>query len=320
MGASLAGDRGARRAAASGPPSPDAAASVRRSVPMIRRCIAIAAALALGALVAPAGAAAASAADDRALALRLRPHLLFDSGERWRPLDVDRFLAEPGHLACPAGPGAVCTPLTSAAQLTPAVDHLDLRGEGPPDEPRTPSAIYARVTRDARRVAIDYWWFLRFNAYGFASHEGDWEGVTVIADRRGARVLTVHFAAHTDVWRYPAPVVQLDGRRVRVFVANGTHASYPRACLRRCRQTDGLVAETRFDGRRAWAGNTAAGCRGRCVRLLPVSADGAPAGWNAWRGRWGVTTAPAAAAPLTPSFQRRYQHPFAARSSPRDIF
>jgi hypothetical protein len=288
---------------------------------MARRIAILAAALAL--VVPPASAAAVPApvVTDNELALVFRPHLLFDSGERWRPLDVDRFLAEPGHAACaPADAGApatalgVCTPLTSAAQLTAAVATLDLRGDGPPDEPGTPSVIYAHVTRGARRTAIDYWWFLRYNAFGFASHEGDWEGVTVIADRRGERVLAVHFAAHTTVWRYPAPVVQLDGRRVRVYVARGTHASYPRPCLRRCRQTDGLVGETRFDGRRAWSGNSGAGCRARCVQLLPDE------GWSAWRGRWGVTTAPAAAAPLTPAFQRRYQHPFAARRSPREIF
>jgi hypothetical protein len=281
---------------------------------MARRIAILAASLALG--VPTASAAAPTPVEtDNTLALVFRPHLRFDSGERWRPLDVGRFLAEPGHLAGPpAGPGVACTPLTSATQLTPAVEHLDLRGDGPPDDAGTPSVIYAHVTRGARRIAIDYWWFLRFNAFGFASHEGDWEGVTVIADRRGERVLAVHFAAHTTVWRSPARVVRLAGRRVRVFVASGTHASYPRACLRRCRQTDGLVSETRFDGRRAWSGNSGAGCRARCVRLLPDAA------WNAWRGRWGVTTAPAAAAPLTPAFQRRYQHPFAARRSPRDIF
>lgn len=283
--------------------------------------------LALCALLAAAAApaAAAPADDDVTLARAFRPVLLFDAGERWRPLDVDRLLAEPGHLACPPAAPApaappVCSPLADVAGLTAAVEHLDLRGDGPPDVRGAPTAIYAHVTRGARRIAIDYWWFLRYNAFGFASHEGDWEGVTVITDRAGRRVLAVHFAAHTTVWRYPAAVVQLDGRRVRVFVANGTHASYPRACLRRCRQTDGLVSEARFDGRRAWAGNTAAGCRSRCVRLLPVGADGVPASWNAWRGRWGVTTAPAAAAPLTPAFQRRYQHPFAASRSPREIF
>jgi hypothetical protein len=257
--------------------------------------------------------------DDRQLALRFRPELLFDSGERWRPLDVDRFLAEPGHLACPPT-GAPCVPLTDpAAQLTAGVDHLDLRGDGPADEPGS-SMIYAHVVHGRRRVAIDYWWFLRYNAYSLDRHEGDWEGVTVIADRIGQRVLDVHFSAHGTAWRYPAGVPLVDGRRVRVFVTRGGHAAYPRPCTRRCRQTEGTLPEARFDGRRPWPGNAAAGCRGRCVGLMPTTDDGQPAGWNAWPGRWGVTVSPAFAAPLTPAFQRRFQAPFAARSSPRDIF
>ncbi|MBS1869599.1 MAG: hypothetical protein JSS99_08045 [Actinobacteria bacterium] len=280
---------------------------------MVRRAIAFSVLLAA---LAPAGAAAAPR-DDLALAQRLRPRLFFDSKERWRPLDVDRFLAEPGHQACPPAPAA-CVPLTSVAQLTPAVDHLDLRGDGPPDLPG-PSAIYAHVVRRGGRIAIDYWWFLRYNAYSLDVHEGDWEGVTVIADRRGRHVLDVHFAAHADAWRYPARVPLVRGGRVAVFAARGDHASYPRPCLRRCRQTDGTLPEARFDGRLAWSGNTAAGCRDRCVRLLPAH-DGAPSSWDAWPGRWGVTTAPAFAAPRSPAFQTRFRHPFAARPTARDFF
>lgn len=263
-----------------------------------------------------------SAPDDRWLALRFRPLLHFDARERWRPLDVDRFLAEPGHAACPPAtvppaPPTACVPLTSAAQLTAAVDHLDLRGDGPPDPPGARSVIYANVTRRGARVAIDYWWFLRHNAFGIASHEGDWEGVTVIADRFGRRVLAVHFAQHAHVWRYPRTALRLRGRRVAVVVARGGHASYPRRCVRACRQTDGIAPEARADGRRPWAGNRGAVCRGRCVRLMPTGADGAPASWNGWRGRWGITRAPAFAAPLTPAFQPRFQRPFAARRVPR---
>jgi hypothetical protein len=276
--------------------------------------IGLAFALAVG--PAPPGVRAAQPPGDRALALSFRPRLMLDSKERWRPLDVDRFLAEPGHLACP--PDGPCAPLLGVAQLTPAVDHLDLRGDGPADA-GAPSVIYAHVARQGGRIAIDYWWFLRYNAYSLDRHEGDWEGVTVIADRRGERVLDVHFAAHAQVWRYPARVPRIAGRRASVFVARGSHASYPRRCARHCRQTDGIAPEARFDGARAWAGNSAAGCRGRCVRLLPAS-GGAPASWNAWAGRWGVTLAPAFAAPLTPAFQRRFQQPFAARRTTRDLF
>ena len=105
---------------------------------MLRRAIAL---WVLLAALAPAAAAAAPA-DDLALALKLRPRLLFDAKERWRPIDVDRFLAEPGDQACPPNPSppTPCAPFTSVAQLTPQVAYLDMhgtRGDGsdavPPD-------------------------------------------------------------------------------------------------------------------------------------------------------------------------------------------
>lgn len=285
---------------------------------MVRRAIAI---WCLLAALAPAAAVAAPQ-DDLALALRFRPRLLFDAKERWRPLDVDRFLAEPGHLACPppSSPPAPCAPLASAAQLAPPVAYLDLRGDGPPDPPRSSTAIYAHVVRSGARIAIDYWWFLRYNAYSIDRHESDWEGVTVIVSRAATRVLAVHFAAHADVWRYDAGVPQIVDGRVKVYVANGSHASYPRRCTRLCRQSDPTLPEARFGGQVSWSGNSAAGCRRRCVRLLPTDASGAPAAWNAWDGRWGAPTSAAFAPPRTPAFQRRYRHPFDARTSHRHRF
>jgi len=285
---------------------------------MLRRAIAL---TCLAAALAPAAASAAPA-DDLTLALRFRPRLLFDAKERWRPLDVDRFLAEPGHQACPPVGAGPCAPFASVAQLTPAVAYLDMRGNGPPDpaRPTRPSVVYAHVVRMGARTAIDYWWFLRYNAYSFARHESDWEGVTVIVNRAATKVLAVHFAAHADVWRYDADVPRIVEGRVKVYVANGSHASYPRPCKRLCRQSNPTLPEARFGGQRSWVGNSAAGCRRRCVRLLPTGLDGAPSSWNAWDGRWGATTAPAFAPPRTPAFQRRYADPFAARRSGRHRF
>lgn len=283
---------------------------------MVRRAIAISCLLAA---FAPAAASAAPA-DDLALALRLRPRLLFDQKERWRPLDVDAFLAEPGHQACPPVGTGPCAPFTSVAQLTPQVAYLDMRGNGPPDPPGSPSAIYAHVVRSGARVAIDYWWFLRYNAYSLDRHESDWEGVTVIANRAGTRVLEVHFAAHADVWRYDAGVPQIVDNRVKVYVANGSHASYPRRCTRLCRQSNPTLPEARYGGQVSWSGNSAAGCRRRCVRLLPTDAAGAPGSWDAWDGRWGAPASAAFAPPRTPAFQRRFADPFASKHSRRHHF
>ena len=230
-----------------------------------RRHRPLASALALCALLALACVPAASARSPTPLdlALRFQPHLFFDSTEPWRPLDVDAFLAEPGHGACVSAPGGspACTPLTSIAQLTPPVDQLDLRGVQPdgsdaaaPDvqscakskpellecDEAVRSIIYAHVRRRGTRTAIDYWWFLRYNDFLVDQHEGDWEGVTVLVDATRTHVAETHFAAHADIWRYGDRISRLDGgRHVRVYVARGGHAAYPRPCRRQAMRADG---------------------------------------------------------------------------------
>ena len=307
-----------------------------------RTCTAVLASLL--AVLAPGAGAALGAVRPIDLALRFQPHLFFDGGEPWRPTDVDAFLAEPGHQLCTTTPLPACTPLVAgAAQLTAAGSYLDLRGTrldgldaAAPDlascgrslptlldcDLAGRSVIYAHVRRGAGRIAIDYWWFMRFNAFSIDLHEGDWEGVTVLADRAGTHVKAVQFAAHSDVWRYPAGVPRLDGgRHVRVYVARGSHAAYPRACRGPdCRQTESVLFEARFDGRRGWVANDPAACARRCVRLMPLAAGGVPASWNAWDGRWGVPLSQLFAPPRTPSLQARYRQPFAARSTRRRLF
>jgi hypothetical protein len=278
------------------------------------------------------------------IALRFQPHLLFDSGDPWRPLDVDAFLAEPGHQACVSAADATtaCTPLTSIAQLAPPVDQLDLRGEeadgsdasapdlqtcakSKPDlldcdeDGRT--VIYAHVTRRRTRTAIDYWWFLRFNDLDLDQHEGDWEGVTVIVDAAARHVVSTHFAAHAGIWRYGDDVSRLDrGRHVRVYLAQGSHAAYPRPCRRTpCGQTESVLPEGRSDGADPWIANDQAVCHRRCVRLLP-QAGGRPASWDAWDGIWGTNPTSFFSSPRTPAFQRRYKQPFRASRTDRRSF
>lgn len=275
------------------------------------------------------------------VALRFAPHLLFDSAERWRPVDVDAFLSEAGHWVCPQAP-VPCAALTSVGQLTPAARYIDLRGTlldgadaSAPDlatcarsqpalldcDERGRSVIYAHVRRRGRRIAIDYWWFLRYNRFLVDLHEGDWEGVSVIADAAASHVTEVHFAAHAHVWRYTRDVSTLDaGRHVRVYLANGSHAAYPKPCRRvSCGQTNSPLPEAHFDGRSAWVANDPATCARRCVRLLPQS-HGAPASWDAWNGLWGIPRSTLFPPPRTPAFQRRYTHPFDAQISHRHRF
>ncbi len=311
---------------------------------LARRVLAAAVVLvALGLLGAPPTTASARTPSSLDLALRFQPHLFFDSAERWRPVGVDAFLAEPGHRVCPLpASGLPCVPLTSVDQLSSPAAYIDLRGtradgldatapdlatcaKSKPglldcDEGRR-SLIYAHVSRAGRRVAIDYWWFLRYNAFLIDLHEGDWEGVTVVVDAAGRRVESVHFAAHASSWRYPAGVPRIDGgRHVRVYVAEGSHAAYPRRCVRTsCRQTESTLPEGRSNGRAAWVDNTRAACARRCVRLFP-GVGGNPASWNGWNGLWGVPQSAFFPPPRTPAFQNRYRHPFAATTTRRRSF
>jgi Vacuolar protein sorting-associated protein 62 len=154
------------------------------------------------------------------LAERFRPWLLFDSKEKWRPLDVDAMFEEGTQRFCQRhGHAATCVPIHSAGEFdtlisskqSGAASYIDIAGDSTggyhgPDACRplldcnggSRSAIYYHATESNGRYYLDYWWFLRFNHFtrlalndscrlpvaresGICDeHEGDWEGMTVV--------------------------------------------------------------------------------------------------------------------------------------------
>jgi hypothetical protein len=202
------------------------------------------------------------------------------------------------------------------------------------------SAIYYHVTASNDRFYVDYWWFLRFNHFprslpGLSchsqaardngvcdEHEGDWEGVTVVTppDDR-SRIDYVVYAAHKGTFRYTASELKLQGgTRPVVYVAQGSHASYPDACPSDCSQPSGLAAdglvdlpEGSFDGRDSWTRNRetcAPNGPGSCL----LSIDAQP--WTSWPGQWGAGCGIAcggaldANSPRSPGLQARFQTPW----------
>ena len=199
------------------------------------------------------------------------------------------------------------------------------------------SAIYYRATRANGRTYVDYWWFLRYNRFAHKSaenlckdrferavlgcfdHEGDWEGVTVVTARgRPDELASVGFASHSGVYRHPAADIKRIGLRPVVYVAQGSHAAYRKACPARCAQPakkyGHSLPETSTDGARGWGRNSDEACFGSgadCLQPLPV------AGWNAFDGRWGSRECKPKGCeielgPLTPSNQHRYKVPWCA--------
>ena len=201
------------------------------------------------------------------------------------------------------------------------------------------SAIYYNVTAANRRFYVDYWWFYRYNDFervrlitdcnrrvivACGDHEGDWEGVTVVTgDRPPYRLEYVGFASHSGVFRYPREQLETSGERPVVYIAKGSHASYPRPCSGRdCRQQlkFGSVGrpEERYDGVKRWGRNRDEDCeRGvRCLQPLPQIDLAPQSSWNAFAGLWGFRCArigrscPMEKGPRSPSRQERYREPW----------
>lgn len=246
---------------------------------------------------------------ERRLAISLRPQLRLDSHERWRPLEVGRFLDEEfeggvGHGACRPGKDPPCPGVTGLEQLSGrSVAYLDIHGKArngadfgsPPADCVMRSAavdcdggpastIYYRRTTHNGRWYWDYWWFMRYNDYTGSfndcvivcgDHEGDWEGVTVITTPSLApQILGAIYAAHKDRVAVSGSLLPKAGTHPLAFVADGTHATYPFACTGECRQYATLAGERlpeeSHDGSVEWANNDDAACEeSHCVRPLP---------------------------------------------------
>ncbi len=310
-----------------------------------------------------ATAAEASAADD-ALAGRFRPLLFLDSREVLRPLDVDAFLAERDARGRPVVHACTrvgqkpdpCSAVTRSSDLYPFItspdrSYLDLGEQGweRHDRVGTPQRLYYHLVRDdATHVFLEYWWFFRYNvspvhAHAMClaglsladvtcfDHEGDWEGVTVRVDTRRRKIASVTYSGHHwPGYRYDLSTLErfgaVSGTHAKVFVAYGSHASYPTRCTHSCDQLDFRadalwlkirVADGDHDGARPWQGNEDAGChRDHCVLPLPVAPSGRGALWDAFDGNWGrAGCAPVPVfcvrndGPPSPSYQKRFASP-----------
>jgi hypothetical protein len=206
---------------------------------------------------------------------------------------------------------------------------------------------------ERKRLYLDYWWYLPYNPNpvgegllcgpGFAvrgvschQHDSDWEGVTVELDTSGSEPepIAVHYAQHGPVVRYEWTYLQRvwakegyrkewreaesSNERPLVFVASGSHASYPDACDGPCFSTVAHTPEGGHDGDKEWSLNSDSECEFRCLKPLPLRNRGRdPALWNAFQGPWGEQHCimdglfcDVGSAPRAPSQQDRYETPW----------
>jgi hypothetical protein len=301
---------------------------------------------------------------DESLAFQFRPHLFFDTGEDWpNVVDVDELFSSKQVRMCgePDRPNNCSGYLEAAYQLSNTYGLLTFKDDActavrrPTGTGNGQDAMFYRVVEspnDENLVFIDYWWYFPcnptptlagtflclpgYNVPGITchSHRSDWEGVTVVVERRerGVKPRAVIYAQHElgVVYWWP-PLVKRwskDGKawvpsHPHVFVARDSHASYPSACNRRrgCDQSVDVFGrkEGQHDGAVDWHPyNEGVVCvAARCVRPLPSTREGDEALWNAFDGPWGdfscilgTLICDLGKAPAAPAAQDRYKRPW----------
>lgn len=202
------------------------------------------------------------------------------------------------------------------------------------------SKMYWRSKTVDGYTYLDYWSFYRYNEFEVGSapdqdHEGDWEWVTLAVSGTDPNTFDfATFSSHGSTWRYLRDVLYCDGyevagscgaegfpnqgQRVHAYVAEGSHAVYPRFCdttypndpeAHGCGQTndseagESLWPEKDFDGLKPWGENDNPASLEEFPAVNgwsnPLSAN-----WVDWPGKWGED-----GSPLSPGLQSHFANP-----------
>jgi hypothetical protein len=255
-------------------------------------------------------ALAVAAPSPAQLLARHVPVLVLAGGEPSLPSPVEPFLA-----AAPAVDGRLDV-AGCDAQLGPASIACYAPLNGSP-------TVYGRALRLRDRVVLAYWLFYPYNLWTvetpsagtvWRSHEGDWEEVVVVLDRKGTP-LQVGYSQHCGGERRTWARAPRRGLRPVAYVALGSHANYPAPGVHRhdprCWP---VAANVVFDALRTTPVDRAGGGATIRPRLLPLAP--APA-WLSFPGPWGETgwfhageaTLAYGAGPLGPAFHAEWRAP-----------
>jgi hypothetical protein len=268
------------------------------------RRVVVAVALSLAVAGVASAALQASGSTSTQLLARYAPVLVLHPDERLAPVPVDGFLADSDlQVRSPNGTWQAST--TSLPQAGPA-SRLDQRLCRAIDGPAAldcyaaaeqahaaAPAVVGAVFRTRDRIALQYWLFYPANIFTIASakglfwqsHEGDWEAVTVLLDRR-ERPILVGLSEHCGGARRDWKGVQRRGSRPVVYVALGSHANYfapgKKPLDRSCWPKEALAV---YDAYKVSLLDSAA--RGRTVSPIVTRVTAVSPPWMAFAGMWG---------------------------------
>ena len=269
-----------------------------------------------------------------ALLTRHAPVLVLHPAESFGPVAVDGFLADADlQRRTSAGWETVDGPLPAGGRALRLDQRLCRAIDGAPASPCYLSAqeahgsapvVYGIAFRRGSRIALQYWLWYPWNVYSptvpagdvWQVHEGDWESVSVILDRRG-RPLLVGLSSHCDGTRREWSRAPKRGLRPLVHVALGSHANFfgtGRHPLDPACWTEQVIAVIRAYGQQP-VDHTASG---RVVRPRLVRVTAAAPSWMRFAGAWGEDAymhfpgndpIPYGAGPRGPAFHAVWREP-----------
>lgn len=186
------------------------------------------------------------------------------------------------------------------------VNNRTKTGQKPRDE-RIKATCYAHVVRPPYTPTLDiqYWFFSPFNPQKrgrIGDHQGDWEHITVRLNRRKTRIMGIYFARHSAEGKWERYDTTRSGHPI-VYVAKGSHASYPAARTYKRPRVKGFKVPTDYTSEggftwRCWDYVVDVGDRRRPTKGHE---------WLRFSGRWGGSTGGllgVGKSPQTPSFKR----------------
>ena len=175
--------------------------------------------------------------EENQLALTYAPYLHFVAGEKFFPTVVGYHIDNSVLYLKSDGSNALIdsSPTIADISLYQTGDYFLDNTLGSSEEIERDYAqkreslgytVYARVTREAENLVVQYWFFYAFNPGSLNQHEGDWEMIELILDLTETPLYAVysqHFAGERAAWN---DVEKRGETHPRVYVALGSHANY----------------------------------------------------------------------------------------------
>ena len=229
------------------------------------------------------------------LAARYAPQLRLASGEHYRPLRLEDFVASSALRVGvpPHGALAQAHPTLFTLPVSSAPTYLDIRDIEPNVHPsryasleqsldaaRPRSTVYFHLAYQPseQRVAIEYWFLYVYNDF-YDKHEGDWEGITVFL--QNGEPIGAAYSQHQGRKWIPWTDVATSGAHPVVYVGRGSHADYPKTGSYSVR-----VCWTLY-GRHCTPSPRVDAAPGNGTSLGPSSYDLQSLGGTGYSGGWG---------------------------------